>query len=127
MRPVGWEKEGESWTKSFGDFYLRARSLGGLIGESWFHPHIEIHGNSQPIVVESAELRAHGGVYQPEVLEERKKVPAYCTSGCELGISWDFGRDHAAPEVLGDRCEIVLRLLAGSEKREISITLEQRR
>jgi hypothetical protein len=125
MKPVGWtETSAHVWSKDFGDFTLQSHGIGGFIGEWTFSPEFEIRDNSKPVAVEAAELHSKSGVYPAKIREENRVVPANCRQGCKLGVEWEFDSEHAAPEILGDHSEIVLKLKVGWESREARVEFQ---
>ena len=124
LHPVGWKSVSDyEWSKQFDDFEIRTRGIGGLIGESWISPDLQIYNNTKPISVESAELRTAKETFQAKIYATKPIPPS--KSGYHLPLDWEFERDRAAPEVVGDRCEIILNLKVGSEMRQIKIEYEK--
>lgn len=124
LKPVGWQPASEyNWVKDFGDFEMRTHGIGGLIGEWWISPQLLIYKNTKPISVESAELRTAEETFAAEIYKRPSANPN--ENGYELPITWSFKNKRAAPEVLGNHCEIILRLKVGSEMREIIIEYEK--
>ena len=107
-----------------GDYVIQTRGFGGLIGESWASPDFSIHNNSQPITVESVELHTKDGVYPAKIWPQNRSAPVGGSDVCCLGISWDFDK-RPAEAVLGDRCEVIMKLKVGTENREVKIMFER--
>jgi hypothetical protein len=124
LRPNGWNiGDDGAWTKQFGDFEIQTRGIGGLIGEWWVDPDLQVHNNTKPISVESAELRTARERFTAEIYDNNP-IPA-STRGYHIPIKWKFDQKRAAPSVLGDHCEIVLNLSVGGESRQIKIEYER--
>jgi hypothetical protein len=124
LRPVGWQPVSEhKWAKQFGDFELQTPGIRGLIGEWSVDPELEIYNNTKPLSVESAELHTANETFQAKVYRDSPIPPS--KSGYHFPISWEFERERAAPEVLGNHCEIILNLKVGSDERQIKIEYEK--
>ena len=120
LRPVGWQFISEhKWSKQFGDFEIQTRGVGGLIGEWWVEPDLQIYNNTKPISVESAELHTSQETFQAKVYGNSSIPPS--KSGYHIPVSWEFEQKRAAPRVLGDHCEITLNLKVGAESHQITI------
>ena len=125
LRPVAWMEQpgaGHRWSRDFDGFSLRTRSLGGLVGEWWLHPTFEVLGNSERVTLKGASLRTAKDRY-PGVVDPL--TASVAPGGGPLGVHWDFGRDHPAPEVLGDRAEIALDIDVGSRLYTVRIEYER--
>ena len=123
LKPVGWQPASDyTWAKNFGDFEIQTRGIGGLAGEWWVSPNLLIYKNTKPISVESAELRTERETFIAEIYKRPPAKPN--ENGYDLPITWDFKDKRAAPRVLGNHCEIILKLKVGSEVREINIEYE---
>ena len=123
LHPSGWQSLSErSWTKQFGDFEIQTRGLHGLIGESSVDPDLRIYNNGKSIAVESAQLRTKTEQFAAGVYD-RKSLPPGAT-GVPLPVEWKF-EQRAAPDVLGDHCEILVKLKIGEESRELKIEYEK--
>ncbi len=120
LRPVGWSVgPHQKWSKQFDSFEIETRGIGGLIGEWWVDPDLQIVKNTKPISVRSAELRTAKETFKAEIYGSDPIPPS--ETGYHIPIEWKFDRDRAAPRVLGDHCEIILNLTVGSEARQITI------
>jgi hypothetical protein len=123
LHPVGWQSISEhKWSKHFGDFELQTRGIGGFIGEWWVDPDLQVYNNVKPISVESAELRTAETTFAAKIHSD---IIPPSKSGYNIPVSWEFDQKRAAPEVLGDHCEIILNLKVDSEKRQIKIEYER--
>jgi hypothetical protein len=123
MQPVGLEKAaapGYQWAKKFDGFELQAKDIGGLIGEWWIDPQLTISTDSQPVTIESIELRTAKRIYPASINDKSKVIPAFSDHKL-LSISWRFSEDTPAPEILGDSSRIVLYLKVGNETKTIDI------
>ena len=124
LHPVGWQPVDEyTWSRNFGDFEIQTRGIGGLIGEWWVDPDLQIYNNVKPISVRSAELRTANETFVGEIYAKGPIPPS--KKDYHLAVSWEFPDKRAAPRVLGARCEIVLNLKVGSEDRQIEIVYEK--
>jgi hypothetical protein len=118
MEPVGMEKAGnqEQWTKKFDGFELQTNRIGGLIGEWWIAPQFAISTGSQPVTIESIELRTAKGVYPAKIGVQSRVIPAL-TNHEMLSVYWRFSEDTSASEIMGDSGRILFRLIVGSEEK----------
>jgi hypothetical protein len=120
LRPIGWSTGADHvWVKKFDDFEIQTKGIGGLIGEWWIDPDLQVFRNTKPIVVQSAELRTANEVFQAKIYDGTAIPPS--ESGYHFPIEWKFDRERTAPRVLGDHCEIILNLKVGSDARQIKI------
>jgi len=119
FRPVNWIDQPErQWSRDFDGFSLRTHYLGGFVGEWWLAPTFEVLGNSERISLTAAALQTDRGRY-PGVIDSR--TASVASGGGRLGVRWDFGRGNPAPEVLGERAEIILDLVVGSRPQTVRI------
>lgn len=124
LYPIGWDTRSDrKWTKRFTDFEIQTRGVGGLIGDWWVDPDLQIYNNTKSISVESAELRTPTEKFSAEIYSSNAIPPS--TSGYHIPVEWKFAQNRPAREVLGDRCEIVLNLKVGGESRRIEIQYEK--
>ena len=124
LKPVGWSAvDAMTWTKDFGDFKLRTKGIGGLIGEWWFEPALEVVYNSKPIAVQSAEVHTARGTFTGEIYDKRPIPPG--NGGYHLPVSWTLDQKEAASRILGARCEILLNMKVGEENRELHIEYQR--
>jgi len=124
LKPVGWQAtSAQTWVKEFEDFNLETRGIGGLIGESWVSPDLQIYHSTKPISVESAELRTDKETFQAKIYGDSPIPPQ--NNNYHIPVSWDFENKRFAREVLGNHCEIILNLKVGLEKRQIRIEYER--
>lgn len=124
LHPIGWQSISEGkWTKRFSDFEIQTRGIGGLIGEWWIDPDLQIYNNTKSIYVESAELRTAKEKFSAEIYSSNPIPPS--TSGYHIPVEWKFEQKRTAPKVLGDHCEIVLNLKVGDEIRQVKIEYER--
>jgi hypothetical protein len=123
FRPVKWIEQPErQWSRDFDGFSLRTHYLGGLVGEWWLAPTFEVVGNSERVSLTAASLHTDRGRY-PGVIDSRKASVA--SGGGRLRVHWDFGRGNPAPEVLGERAQIILDLIVGSRPQKVGIEYER--
>jgi len=123
FRPVKWIEQPErQWSRDFDGFSLRTHYLGGLVGEWWLGPTFEVFGNSEPVSLTDASLYTDRGRYSG-VIDSR--TASVAPGGGRLGVHWDFGRGNPAPDVLGQRAEIILGLLVGSRPQKVRIEYER--
>jgi len=123
LKPVGWTAADAAWTKDFNDFKLRTKGIGGLRGEWWVDPGLEVVSNSKPISVESAELRTQSGNFTGEIYNQ-KPIPTG-NGGYSLPVKWTFDQKEPAAKILGPGCEVRLNLKVGEESRELRIEYER--
>jgi hypothetical protein len=124
LRPVAWmeEEPGHRWSRDFEGFSLRTRPLGGLVGEWWLYPTLDVFGNSERVTLKGASLQTAKDRY-PGVVDPR--TASVAPGGGRLGVHWEFGEDHPAPEVLGERVEITLEIDVGSRLQTVRIEYER--
>jgi hypothetical protein len=125
LKPVAWTQQpgsGNQWSRDFDGFSLRTRSLGGLVGEWWLYPTFEVLGNSERVTLKGASLQTAKDRYLGAV---DPSTASAAPGGGVLSVHWDFGRDHPAPEILGERAEIVLDIDAGSRPYTVRIEYER--
>jgi hypothetical protein len=124
LLPVGWQAISDrEWVKQFSDFEIQTRGITGLIGHWWVDPDLQIRNNTKSISVESAELRTATEKFSAEIYGSEPVPPS--TSGYRLPVKWEFAQKRPAPSVLGDHCEIVLKLRVDGEARQINILYQK--
>lgn len=124
MRPLGWANVSEvEWTKQFDDFEIRTRGMGGLSGQWWVDPDLQIHNNKKAIALESASLFAGEKKFSGEVYRNESIPPS--ETGYHLPVKWNFNREQTAAKVLGNHCTIVLDLKVNGDSRQITIEYEK--
>jgi hypothetical protein len=120
---VKWREEPErQWSRDFDGFSLRTYYLGGLVGEWWLAPKFEVFGNSERVGLTAASLHTNRGRYSGMI---DSRTASVSSGGGRLGVHWDFGRGNPAPEVLGERAEIILDLVVGSRPQKVRIEYER--
>jgi hypothetical protein len=122
LQPVGWLPQGYEWSRDFDGLSLRTKSLGGLIGEWWVQPSFDVYGNAESVTLKSATLHTAQGNYSGEVISRSPSVPP---GGGMLAVRWEFDPKHRAPDILGQRAEIVLEIDVGSTPRTVRIQYER--
>ncbi|HKC62680.1 MAG TPA: hypothetical protein VKB86_03540 [Pyrinomonadaceae bacterium] len=127
LRPVDWQAtDAHTWVKDFGDFKIETRGIGGLIGETWVDPDLQIYNNTKPISVVSAELLTAKETFQAKIYGNNAIPPVPLNNGnYHILVTWGFDPGHYTPDVLGNQCEIILNLKVGSEDRQIKIEYEK--
>jgi hypothetical protein len=119
LAPVAWVQEPElRWSRAFDGFSLRTRFLGGLIGEWWLRSTFEVFGNSERVTLTAATLKTARERYAG-VINARTAIAA--PGGGILSVDWDFGRDHPAPEILGEGADIILEVNVGSRAQIVRV------
>ena len=124
LRPVGWQSISDrEWKKEYGDFEIHTRGIGGLIGEWWVDPDLQIHNSTKSISLEGASLLTATETFSAEVHGSEPIPPS--KNGYHFPVEWKFNNKRVAPKVLGDHCAIVLNLKIDGERREIKIEYEK--
>lgn len=124
LHPIGWQPvSNRKWAKQFSDFQIQTRGIGGLIGDWWVDPDLQIHNNTKSISVEGAELITATGKFSAEIYDNNAIPPS--TGGYHMPIEWKFEQRRPAPKVLGDHCEIILNLKVNGESRRLKIEYEK--
>ena len=119
LRPVAWtEQPGPRWTNDFGEFSLRMRPVGGLVGESWLSPTFEVFANVESVTLKGATLQTAKGSFLGTVDSRNSVAPP---GGGTLSVQWDFGGTHLAPQILDQRAYITLDVNVGSRPQTVRI------
>jgi hypothetical protein len=116
------EQPGPHYAHTFEGFSLRTRAVGGLVGEWWFDPKIEVLGNSEPLTLKGASLNTAKSRYPGVVDPRNATVPP---GGGPLFVRWDFGSGNPASEILGAHAEIALEIEVGSRPQSVRIEFER--
>jgi hypothetical protein len=123
--PVGWmPAPPRHWERQFEGFSVRTESLGGLTGEWWLSPRFQVFANEQRVTVRSAMLHTETGDYLGVIDERVMHLPP---GGGAFLVSWQFDKQHRAPEVLGKHATIVLEFLVGSKSQTVHVIYQRAR